>query len=697
MTRNRTSVALAAVCALVVGGLAVVPAAHAVSTPTNVPRGDIAAPASAVHHEITRSAIWASLGGGANLSGAKIRILDSNTGRVAITGKTGDGGVLWVDIKSLPENFTIEASGGKTLSAAKAGLLRADYSKSWAKKQVIFISPVTEVAHQVAAINGTSYAAGMRAARKSFGVPSWASLGQVTGASNAFDGKAFVSWAMARGGVKRALNVSAHRAAKGQQITSFTPAVPTLSTRAKKLRSEASTAVWAGETLMSGVTEGVAAQGTEFAIGDLLSVPEGSGTDAELAEISSELQTALNDLTALQTSVTSLTQTVLQGQYATLAGNISGATTANTDYWPTYYALSQDDPTSPEWSADAASFAGLVATYVHPYVDQYANLFTTNGTTGVLAALFAEYNSGDYTWIDSGDINDVNTVINYWGTELAETAAMENEYLWSTVLPASVCDSGNTLEDKGQYCQAAVADTVSTQTANAQTQSNKVYAQIPTQITNSDGSLDSTIIINPVAESAGGQVAYKVFPATLQEVVQNNSRGNSENPSCDSKGTIMAASSASWPVIQPADTDWTTLWQNKLSDQTWTAQATSTFTYLQKSRVYNGATQYTYQTLQSGAPSAWALVGTDTRPLGGFQNITQSDGYQSVTYDQFVNFLWCYTSPVSLVVSSATDWVYNFATDTSGHDTPTGVTAKDGVPAPIGIIATKPFTFAYID
>ena len=85
------------------------------------------------------------------------------------------------------------------------------------------------------------------------------------------------------------------------------------------------------------------------------------------------------------------------------------------------------------------------------------------------------------------------------------------------------------------------------------------------------------------------------------------------------------------------------------------------------------------------------MVGSDTQPIGGFQQVSgvYNSGYE------FVNFMWCYSTSVSLVTSTDSSWEYNVATDTSGHDTYPGTAAAWGTAAPVGILNQKQGNFAY--
>jgi len=647
------SLAAAVACA----GIAALPAhasAEASASVAPTTRHSSTPEARAQHARAERVPVWVTLGGGSNVRGATVRVFDS-TGTVVDKATTNASGFAFLHRSKLPSGpFTVKVGGGTSLASAGVRELSGREWIGKSQSKALAISPVTSMAYQAAKQQGISYSAAMKKIKASLQIPSWTTPIQANTSAVFFSGPAFLAWAKSHGGVNASMRSVIAAALAGTPSPSFArPAV--LKTSRHKVRSEETTAMWLTGEVIDGVIGGAMGSATEVTIGDILGASNESSSDvSDIATELSDIVTQLNTISKQQQELIALVSTANFNSIETTVSDVVDKTTAQ---WAVYQSLLSEYGTT-NFDSDAKSFADDWWTDFNGGIDDYQSLLTTAGSEGLLQAAYGVY---PYTYWTSTEVNNLTATIQYYGTVYGETVALLNEAWW----------------ERGQSDSY-----INTENAGFTALSTSIYAETPTAI-------DDSTIVNPST-----QVMYRAWPATVQEVWENTSRGNNENPSCNSKGSVMTYGSNSeqiWPYVQPANTNWTALWQGKLSDQSWTVSPSSDFTWLQQSRTVNNQTQWTLPTLVSGAPTGWVLVGSDTQPIGGFNNTTVS----SVSYDSFANFMWCYSTSASLVVSKPNSWEYNVATDTSGHDTYPGTAAKQGTPAPVGILAHKSGKFQY--
>lgn len=604
------------------------------------------------HVRAPRVPVWVTLGGGSNVSGATVRVFNAK-GQVVDAAKTNASGFAFVNRAKLPSGpFTIKVSGGKSLASAGVRELTA---REWLGKnqsKALAVSPVTAMAFQAAKQSGSSYSAAMKKIKSSLQIPGWTTPIQANTSAVFFSGPAFLSWAKSNGGVTAAMRTISNGALAGKAAPSFArPAV--LKTTKSKTRTAASTAVWLGGQVLGKVIGGSAGAATSAAIGDVLGTSNPSASD--VAAIAQDLGEIVDELNTIETQQQELIALVSTANYNTVESTVSDVVDKTIAQWVNYQSLLSEYG-QPTFESDAVSFADDWYADFNGGIDDYESLFSTNGSEGLLQAAYGVY---PYTFWTSNEVNNLTSTIQYYGTVYGQTAALLNEAWW----------------DRGQ-----TSSYINIENSAFQTLSNNIYFELPTAI-------DDSTIVNPST-----QVMYKAWPATVNEVWENTSRGNNENPSCNSKGSPLNAATEPWPVVQSSNTNWASLWQGKISDQSWTVSPSSDFAWLQKSNSGGSQTQWTLPTIVSGAPTGWVLVGSDTQPIGGFQDKETAYGAK---YYEYENFMWCYSTSASLVKSSPSSWTFNVATDTSGNATYSGTTAVYGNSAPVGVLAHKSGNFAY--
>jgi hypothetical protein len=599
----------------------------------------------------SRIPVWVTLGGGSNARGATVKVLDSK-GKVVDSATTNASGFAFVNRSKLPSGtFTLKVSGGKTLRAAGVAEMAARESISKNETKTLSISPLTQTAYQVAKSSGSSYSAALSKVKAAVQIPNWATKIQINTNRAFFSGPAFAAWAKSRGGVTGAMRTIGNSAIAGKALPSFARPTVTKATKAKN-RSAASTAVWLGGKVLDKVVGGSAGAATSVAIGDILGTSNPSASD--VADIASDLDDIVTELGTIEQQQKELIALVSENILDTAATTVNTPLDSAIAQWSNYQALLSEFGTS-FFKSDSQAFASDWFTDLNGTIDDYESLMS-NGTTGVIEGLYGVYAPDIYSYWTETEVDNLTASIQYYGTWYGNSVALLNEAWWQRGETSSYINTNN----------------------NTFTNlSNEVYAELPTQI-------DSTTIVNPST-----QVMYRAQAANVQEVWENTSRGNNENPSCNSKGSVMSATS--WPYVQPSNTNWANLWQGKVTDSSWTVSPSSDFAWLQKSRKVNNETQWTLPTLIAGAPTGWVLVGSDTQPIGGFANTT----VESVSFDTFANFMWCYSTSASLVKSTPSSWTFNVATDTSGNATYPGTAAKEYVAAPVGILVHKSGKFQY--
>ena len=597
-----------------------------------------------------------TLGGGHSLPFAQI-VIRKTSGAKVTTVLANAKGYAFVQRSSLPATFIAAVQGGKAWKRAGRPTLKATVSVPANNTQVVFISPVTGIASMVAAQKKIAYRKALHRTTRALQLPSWMQPWQYSTVQLAFSARRLSNWAQDHGNLGHALPTLARRIAKGQKVPNFSP----LSDAKHRPSKTRSTVSWVGETVMDGILEGSASSGTEAAIGDMFG--QSNPTANELSDIATELGTISTQLTVLQNSMNQLISIMEQAELTDLVTSMNTIMGNISDDWPVYQSAMSLDPTSPDYKATIFDYANEFYTDIAPFIGEFDTLFSSAGTNGVIAQLYA---NNDAPWWVASDVENIQSTIDYFGTNQAMAAALLNEAWWAN-------GEGLIVPPTPEFINTENTVTYGPQNSN-------VYLSIPT-------SIDESSVVVP-----SQQMAYRLFGGKISYVQQKmnlvDGFGNCSNMGSPTNAGI-------WPYVLPSTTTWSDTWNAMITNSSFTASSSSNYALLSKPRTTtstSGTTTTTYAlpTLATGAPGAYVMVSAQSAPIASFWQFED---------DSPILWAWlfCNNQSVSLDnVNSTTSWLYNFDIDFDGDNVPGGSETAYMQPIPVGVLSQQPGSYKYV-
>lgn len=679
MTRSariKRSIAVASAVAMGLS-LAVIPGAvGAAPPPSAAPAADghtvSSLPAPDPDYVMPKVPVWVNIGD-KGLGGVTVSVLGAN-GKVRVTARTNDSGVVLIPRTFLRGEHSLRVTGGKAWERLGSPILSTG-ELIGDRNAVIIISPVTAIAHRVSKRMGTSYNAALLRTRKAHGIDSHVNHLHVAATDLVFHTGQLRQWSRKHGSLHAGMDHLAKLIAKGKDVPHFRPI------KARQARSETSTVAWAGEQIMSGLLSGSGSYGANVVMGDLFGAANPSV--ALLGDINSEVQQVIKDLVEIEATLQELVYLMEETSYQVLnAGmsNIEGAVNGNntgTGLWAVYLSATTLNPASTSYESDISGFAASFYNGVYPFLPTVAGeLFDSPTATGLLHEL---YNFNTAPWWNSDDIAAVSATIDYYGTLQAQAVTLVNEAWWSP---------------NASYQQTP--DDINTfNTTNYGPQNADIYLSMPTQIDDSQIALPKT------------QQVISAFRTTFFNAAYQQKTGNyaNEMPTCSNDGQTVNTV-VPFPNIINEESYWNDLWAAAMPSG-WTVQGSSILNDLDAPRKLpnssgESVTTYTLSTFVQGMPDAFALVTSGQYPRAGFV----ASNNNAEPFPVIAEWMFCYDSGVPL--DNPSSWQVNFEAVSGGsnlvgytwdskHVPAAAPTNWIDLPIPVGVVGAQPGSFKYVE
>jgi hypothetical protein len=513
--------------------------------------------------------------------------------------------------------------------------------------RVQHVTPVTTLALRVAKDRRTTYAAGMRAVRNYLEIPQWTREWQHSLATRLFDAQRFTAYIARNGGVKKSLGSLEREILKGRPPRSFGSDAP----------APRSTYSAAGEFLFDAVVEAATGDSPDEIIGELFGTT--NPTEQALDNIESQLTQITNMLVTIEADMQDMLTQIAITQYDTIAQSLSTAVDNTENQWVNYnYVVNNVNPNN---RATYQDYAEGFYQDINPTIAQFNSLFTTPGSTGLLDELY-QMNATEYPWWTAGDITNMQSTVDYYGTMQAEAVTLLSE-AWNfssstyeyTMTPAYIDGQIN-----GLYT----------------TQIDNIYASLP-------DSLNTGEIVNPA-----NRRAYMLTPVAQPNTVYEQVVGYG---ACNTI-TYSDAYSYTTPPITSAD-GFANLWASE-TPSSYTSAASSEMAFLgtQRTTSSNGTTSSTnaLPAMMVNAPDAWLMVSNEALPLLYLLYEPPIDP------PPYYGWAYCNGAAVSLVPSQIQAFAQNFVLQQGNSYVPAGQQLSASSSIPVALLVSRTGQFAYV-
>ena len=612
------------------------------STPTAAPLAD-AAPAVRTVSDLVP--VVATLGGQADLIGAKIEALDAK-GRVLQSVVSGERGGAHLSRAKVAKAVTLRVTGGTSTFGAKNnatlfGKLRLHPERI----QVQHVTPITTLGVTVAEKRKRSYAAGLRAVRAHLEIPHWTREWQHSNATHLFDAAEFNTFVEKKGGVRQALAALEREVLKaGKKTRSF-------GDRGPQPRGLAS---FAGELLFTAVIEASTGETPDQLIGTLTGTQD--PTAAALANIEAELVQIAGMLVTIEADMQEMLTQIAVTQYDTIAQSLSTAVNNTENQWINYnYLVNYVDPSDRETYQE---YAEDFYDDINPTIAQFNSLFTTAGSTGLLDELY-QMNAVEYPWWNADDITNMQSTIDYYGTMQAQAVTLLSES-WNF---SSATYSHTKTKS---YISGQLNGLYGNQSAN-------IYATMPE-------SLNAGEIVNPA-----NRRAYKLSPYTQPNQVYQQWSGYGACSNSYNYGTYYKS-----PAVVSAST--IAGWWTAATPAGYTSANNSEMGFLSSQRTTPGSSSKTnaLPAMTVNAPSAWVMVSNQAQPLLSLMAAAP----MSPPY--YYGWMYCNNTSVSLVSSQLQKFVQNATMIQGNSYVPSGQSLNTYSSIPVALLVSRSGQFSYV-
>lgn len=641
--------ALAAL-AVIAGSVAVAAPAQSVAAPE---RSQVQSDSPG--HSSSKKPSWVvpvlvTLGGESYLRGARVEMI-SRSGKVLQSAKTSSKGFVVFDRAKVSGAVSVRATGGRSVKGLRNNtVLQAPFTVHPTRIELTYISPVSTTALKVSRLTETSYQRALEDVLEHVGLRRDMRAAHFSHASSMFHHGRFAAFARSVGGVRQAVNTLAKEVISGAPERSF---------EGPKAVSGRSASSWAGQMIITSVTEAATGESPQGVIGNMFGVSD--PTASALTSIESDLTDIKNELATIETEMDDMLDAIQTASYEDAADELDTINDNVSSNWSLYQTILDKDELD-----DTA----LLTEYANQFIsdlstgtatiNDYESLFTNGATPGVLAELYTM--NLENPWWDASDVSAIQSTIDFYGTIQAQAAALLSE-AWTFQGKDLNYISDNT----GLYAQV----------------NEGIYQSMPTSVANGE-------VVDPKA-----QVVYKLAPKSTSGVTASYSYEQESHPStCSSLGTSYTYSGLTIVPTTTAEGWWTSA-----APSGWKVSTTSAFTVLKSTRDVNGVTQNALLTLASGDKAAWAVVTADSVPYGAGWYVPKIvDGENTgINVYTFSGFLWCGGNTVTLVgvEGKPTQWTEDFLVGTGSY-VPTGVTVSTSTSMPMGVLVQQPGSFAYV-
>ena len=594
--------------------------------------------------------VLVTLGGEAYLRGARVEMI-SRTGKVLQSAKSSSKGLVIFDRAKVSGAVQVRAIGGRSVKGIRNNaVLQAPFALHPTRIELTYVSPVSTTALRVAKLADTSYKRALADVLEHVGLRRDTRPAVFSHASRMFHHARFAAFARSLGGVRQAVGALAKEVISGAPERSFE------GPRAVSARSLTS---WAGQMIITSVTEAATGESPEGVIGNMFGVSD--PTSSALSSIESDLTDIKNELATVESEMQDMLDAIQTSSYYDAADELDAINSNVSSDWELYQTTVDKDQLDDTalLSEYASQFIADLSTGTAS-INEYESLFTNGATPGVLAELYTM--NLENPWWDASDVSGIQSTVDYYGTYQAQAAALLSE-AWTFQGKDLNYISDNT----GLYEQV----------------NEGIYDSMPTSVSTGE-------VVDPQA-----QVIYKLAPKSTSGVAASYSNEQQDHPStCSSLGTSYTYSGL---TVVPTST--VEGWWTSAAPSGWKVSTTSAFTVLKSTRALNGVTQNALLTLASGDTGAWAVVTADSVPYGaGWYEPIIEDGHNTGRYTySFSGYLWCGGTTVTLVgvEGKPTQWTDDFLVSTGSY-VPTGVSVSTSTSMPMGVLVQQAGHFAYV-
>lgn len=702
------------ICAgLLAFGLAAGLSTIAVTAPAAAPMSDATPVASTPTELVSRAKdsaprflrLWIKTGGRVGISHGTVSIVSAK-GKVLRRFDSKAHGAVSIPLAGLPEAFTVTVKGGTTVNRAKHDAVLSIPVTPDMLDEVIFVSPVTTIAHQVSLRTGTSYDQALKRTKRALGIPAWAGPEHFAGIASVFSPHQFHRFATKKGGHQAAIDHLAKRISRGQKVTGFASRATTRADEAE----EVTVASLAGKLALV-ATEAVVWKGAQAVVGKYLPVdPEEAELSSQLNEISGQLTQISEQLTVIQADISEILKELSQLSYNTAYETVSDPVNDIPPVWTAYQQFAAEyacpyweDPStctvptsgSNSYEANATDLATKICgladmSNAGQPMSLWGGLFTSPaGNVGVIPALYQMYSEGATYW-NADDLNGIFQTIDYYGTLQGQGTVMLND-AWSYIpegKKSGPCNRPSTSADNdiNSYIE----------------QNNSLRASLPSGYTTPGLVL---VPSDPTTSDTPSETILQSFPMQSPKGAVGGKYSGSDNTdyaTCD-KGTTMSTSQYTqvFGTLVPllTATEFTSAWETALPSGYSIVQSSDLSDYqaaltTKGSDGLNGL-QHIVQLPEGNI--AQAVVTAQSAPIAS----AEWDPNSAYTPEAFpAGIMWCDSATLGAANNDAAGWVTNFTMTTSNfgneHIYAGGLSEKNGFSIPVGVLATAVVKAHYV-
>lgn len=690
--------------------------ATAVSAPAAAPAADPAPSAGsqaspdqsstrAKDPKATHLRLWIKTGGRVGIAHGTVSIVNAK-GKVLRRFDSKAHGAVSIPLAGLPKSFTVRVEGGTSVKRHKHDALLSVPVTPGMLDEVVFVSPVTTVAHKVSVRTKTSYAKALKRTKRALGIPAWAGPEHFAGIASIFDPHAFHRFATQKGGHQAAVDHLVNRIARGQKVNGFAPRATPRADEEEEvtIASLAAQLAWVG-------TEAVVWKGAQAVVGKYLPVdPEEAELSSQLHEISAQLTQISEQLTVIQADINEVLKELSELSYNTAYETVSDPVNDIPPVWTAYQQFAAEyacpyweDPStctvptsgSNSYEANATDLATKICgladmSNAGQPMSLWGGLFTSPaGNVGVIPALYQMYAEGATYW-NADDLDDIFQTIDYYGTLQGQGTVMLND-AWSYIPQGKKSGPCNRPE-------TSASNDINTYIE----QNNSLRASLPSGYTTPGLVL---VPSNPTTNDTPSETILQSFPMQSPKGAAGgkySGADNSEYATC-TEGTMMSTSQYDQvfqtlvPLLTPAQ--FTSAWESAVPSGYSIVQSSDLVNYQQAlttvgSDGLNGL-QHIVQLPEGNI--AQAVVTAQSAPIAS----AQWDPNSAYTPEAFpAGLMWCNSATLGTANNDASEWLTNFTMTTSNfgneHIYAGGLNEENGFSIPVGVLATGTVKAHYV-
>ncbi|MFM1964928.1 MAG: hypothetical protein RL134_653, partial [Actinomycetota bacterium] len=600
------------------------------------------------------------------------------------------------------KTFSIRVTGGTGVAGKRHNSTLTIPVTPAMMDEVIFISPVTTIAHKVAVRTGTSYPKALKRTLRSLGIPAWSTPADFSGIKHVFDPHEFHAYATTKGGHRQAIEALVKDVIKGERTHRFASRPTPRADDAEEVVEDS-----LAEKLATVALEAVVWKGAQAVLGKYLPVdPAMAELSSQLNAIQQELNTISEQLNIITADINEILVELSQLSYNTAYETISEPASDIPPLWTKYQQFAAEyacpyweDPdtcTVPTSGPDSyEANATDLATQLCGLADfsnagqpmsLWSNLFTTTaGNTGVIPALYQMYSTETAFWT-ADDLDDIYQTIDFYGTLQAQGTIMLND-AWSYIPQGKKngpCNRPST----------AASNDINTYVE----QNNNIRVSLPSGYTTPGIVIPST---NPTTADSSTETLLQSFPVQSPKGAVGGKYAPYSFATC-SDGTTMSTSQYSdifepyVPLLTPDQ--FTSTWESVIPTGYEIAHSSDLSTYRPAlTGIEDGVTGLEQIVTTPTGNIAQAVVTAESAPIAS----AQWDPTSAYTPEAVpAGIMWCNSATLGAALDDDTQWVTNFTMTTSNfgneHVYADGLTLKNGFSVPLGVLATTKVKAHYV-